>query len=334
MSGEERPDTGHKHYEMLWDCAYCATPKLLGKSHRHCPKCGAPQDPERRYFPADSEKVAVEDHVYQGADRVCEACDTANAAAAIFCVNCGAPTGGARDVSRVGSPAPERPRGLAAVSAAAPRRRRRGCLALAGGAGAAIAGLIVSFCWTRAETFRVTGHAWEHRIAVERLQTVSESGWREAVPRDAREVSCSRRERETRQIPDGETCETVNVDDGDGTFHQEQRCQTSYRSESVYDEHCDWRADRWKAEADRVARGDDRSPRWPETGFPSCQQLGCQREAGRSTRYLLRLTGEEGQQESCPVPEPRWRVVDAGTRLQLRVRVVTGGLDCGSLQAE
>ena len=74
MSGEERPDTGHKHYEMLWDCAYCATPKLLGKSHRHCPKCGAPQDPERRYFPADSEKVAVEDHVPVGglAGAVCE----------------------------------------------------------------------------------------------------------------------------------------------------------------------------------------------------------------------------------------------------------------------
>ena len=28
-------------YEMLWDCAFCGTQKLLGLQHRHCPSCGA-----------------------------------------------------------------------------------------------------------------------------------------------------------------------------------------------------------------------------------------------------------------------------------------------------
>ncbi len=40
-----------KTYEMLWDCKYCGQRKNLGLSHRHCPNCGAPQDPAARYYP-------------------------------------------------------------------------------------------------------------------------------------------------------------------------------------------------------------------------------------------------------------------------------------------
>ena len=53
-----------KRYEMLWDCPRCETPKLLGLSHRNGPTCGAPQDPTKRYFPKDEDKVAVEDHPF------------------------------------------------------------------------------------------------------------------------------------------------------------------------------------------------------------------------------------------------------------------------------
>ena len=57
-------------FEMLWDCPNCGTDKLLGLTHRHCPNCGAAQDPSKRYFPADDQKVAVENHPYQGAELV------------------------------------------------------------------------------------------------------------------------------------------------------------------------------------------------------------------------------------------------------------------------
>jgi len=33
-----------KTYEMLWDCRYCGTKKLLGKTHRHCLECGGAKD--------------------------------------------------------------------------------------------------------------------------------------------------------------------------------------------------------------------------------------------------------------------------------------------------
>lgn len=83
--------TGSKTYEMLWDCRFCGTSGLLGLTHRFCPSCGAPQDPETRYFPDDDHKVAVEDHVYAGADRRCPACTTPNSAKSEFCGSRGGP---------------------------------------------------------------------------------------------------------------------------------------------------------------------------------------------------------------------------------------------------
>ena len=62
-------------YQMLWDCPYCGTPKLLALDHKHCPACGGAQDPTRRYFPKDDEKIAVEGHVFVGKDKICGACE-------------------------------------------------------------------------------------------------------------------------------------------------------------------------------------------------------------------------------------------------------------------
>jgi hypothetical protein len=55
-----------KVYEMLWDCKFCGTKKLLGKTHRFCPN--RRPAPIRRYFPADR-KVVVQDRVFVGADK-------------------------------------------------------------------------------------------------------------------------------------------------------------------------------------------------------------------------------------------------------------------------
>ncbi|MFZ2308904.1 MAG: hypothetical protein WAW34_16345 [Rhodoferax sp.] len=52
------------YYEMLWDCAQCNTKGLLGDSHRHCPTCGAAQDPTKRYFPKEGEEVEAKNHKF------------------------------------------------------------------------------------------------------------------------------------------------------------------------------------------------------------------------------------------------------------------------------
>jgi hypothetical protein len=128
-------------YEMLWDCAYCGTRKLLGKTHRFCPGCGAPQDPTRRYFPSDEDKVLVENHEYVGADRLCGACGSAMGARAAHCTQCGSPMEGTPEVQRVadgppGSRPSREPRRLMPCRRRpTPSRQRR---AIRPGAGAAV----------------------------------------------------------------------------------------------------------------------------------------------------------------------------------------------------
>lgn len=87
-------------FQMLWDCS-CGTGPLLGVDHRHCPTCGRPQDPLRRYFPDQRDAVPAPEWVAgSGADRHCPYCSTANAAATTFCASCGGPMDGSKEVER------------------------------------------------------------------------------------------------------------------------------------------------------------------------------------------------------------------------------------------
>jgi hypothetical protein len=92
-----------KVYEMLWDCKFCGHQKLLAKTDRTCPQCGAPQDPSWRYFPSDADKVEVENYTFAGKDRLCPACDSINTADQKFCIRCGASMEGAAEASTVSS---------------------------------------------------------------------------------------------------------------------------------------------------------------------------------------------------------------------------------------
>ena len=91
-----------KTYEMQWDCEYCGAKKLLGLSQRYCPTCGGPQNPAKRYFPAESDKVAVEDHPFVGADATCPACRHAMSRACNNCSNCGSPIDAGKQVAMHG----------------------------------------------------------------------------------------------------------------------------------------------------------------------------------------------------------------------------------------
>ena len=45
---------------MLWDCDHCDARGLLGKSQRYCANCGAPQNPDKRYFPKEGEQRRID----------------------------------------------------------------------------------------------------------------------------------------------------------------------------------------------------------------------------------------------------------------------------------
>jgi len=351
-------------YEMLWDCRFCGTRKLLGKTHRFCPNCGAPQDPDARYFPSDDEKVAVGDHVYYGADRVCPACGTANSAAASFCGQCGAPLTAAAEASRRASESRSAEgsfdagalRDAGGERRAVPRQAAQQRVA-GGSPGAvpvrwiagvlvvlALAGCMLLYALTRTEpaTVTVVDLAWSRSIDIERFGPTHLGAWCDEMPAGAYGVSRHQEVRYTQQVPDGQECEVARIDNGDGTYREETHCYTTYRSEPVYADRCEFTVDRWQhaRTVEAHGAGADDEPRWPALGLArnagsagAC--VGCEREAGRHERYTVYFerAGERARLECAFDDIDEWRPFVPGDRWQLEVRKITGSPNCGSLRA-
>lgn len=328
-------------YEMLWDCSSCGTKQLLGKTHRRCPHCGAPQDPTTRYFPPEGQEVPVEGHVYVGADWRCAACETPNSRAADFCVNCGNPREGNAAVKLVEDGAAPAP-GAAAKAAApavagsssSPRRSRRWLVAAAGLGAVLLVLLLIAVFWTRDTVVTIAGHTWRREIDVEQLAPRASSSWCDSMPADAYSVSRSREVRSHRQIPDGEDCRTVRTDNGDGTYSTSERCTTRYRSEPIYDDKCYYTVDRWgHARTERAdGVGTSPAPSWPAVRLArtgSCR--GCEREGARRETLTLKVRGPKRSWD-CDVDSARWLRLQDGAGAKVEVRVVTGGAVCSSLR--
>ena len=336
-------------YQMLWDCPFCGTEKLLGVDHRHCPNCGAAQDPARRYFPSEADKVAVENHTYVGTDKACPSCSTPNSAAAKHCVNCGNALDEAKDVSQHAAREASADAGKSleaaqraakqadqqARSAPPPKKGGGGCLKL--GCVAAILGLIVvvlvAVFWTREAALQVTGHSWTRSVAIEVYGPTPGEAWCDSMPSGAYDVSRHQEKRSTNKVADGEDCSTKQVDQGDGTFKEVEECKTRYREEPVYDDKCTFKVDKWSKDRSVDASGNDLSPRWPDVALRragSC--VGCEREGARDATYTLKFKDNKGEARSCTTGEAQWKQVRDGERYKADIGVMSGKVDCDSLK--
>lgn len=322
-------------FEMLWDCEFCQTAALLGKTNRYCPQCGAPQNADKRYFPPPGKEVAA-NTTYEGADKSCPACQTPNGAKANNCRHCGSPLDGSAAVRTQGDRLDGKPAAQALAKAPPPRAGPKKWWLWAGGGTAAVLSLcLVSMFWTREATVSVKGHAWSRAIDVETFGPVAKSAWCDATPAGAYELSRHREQRSTAKIADGEDCKTRDVDRGDGTFERRQECTTRYREEPVYDDKCDFKVDEWKVARTLRAEGELLSPEpaWPavrlgRTG--TCK--GCEREGARRESYALRLEKGEGGADECSVSQADWGRFAVGQKLAVKVRMLGGGVDCDSLR--
>jgi hypothetical protein len=357
-------------YEMLWDCEYCGTKKLLGKTHRHCPECGATQDAQKRYFPADEDKVEVKDHVFVGADKHCDSCGAASGARAKHCGQCGAPLDGQKEIGRRASEtAGEGQKFVQTSTAAAPHPGQpatAASLAAAGdeavpdltsggggrqtlhiGIGLAVlvvVGLLLAvLLWKKEIAVESTGHSWLREVHIESFERRSQSGWCDEMPHDARHVLRSREVRSHREVADGETCKRNRIDNGDGTFREERECRTKYRKEPVYDEHCRYEVDRWGPSrtlkqsgsntSTSIGAGTKDAPSWPDVSSireGSC--LGCERESSRTQTYTLHLRDpKSGKTYDCDFPERVWAGIPVGKSFKTKAGVVLRRLDCSQL---
>lgn len=316
------------YYEMLWDCTTCNTKGLLSKSQRHCPMCGATQDPGKRYFPEAGKEVAAQGHQFVGADWHCAYCNSPNAKSAPHCCNCGAGQDGSKPVALVSEtpPAPPEP----------PARPSRWKL----WAGAAAVGLIVllgMFFSTTDTTARIVARNWERSIQIERLVEVNDSAWCDSLPQGARNVTRTQEQRSTRKVEAGQECHDKRVDKGDGTFVKKQECVPKYHEEPVYDDRCHFRINRWQvARTLQATPKQSLAPVWPDTQMlrnqgHSLSAPGNEREGSRQERYSVTLSAD-GKEWQCDVPLPVWQKLRQGKSIQLKVRR-TGGADCDSLSA-
>jgi len=348
--------TDERTYQMLWDCPYCGTKKLLGVDHRHCPSCGATQDPELRYFPSDDDKVAVEDHEFTGADRTCGACGTANSAKAAHCVNCGSALDDAGAVrTRADKVSASGFEGETASDARvdfqqqkapaqpeAPPKKKRGKLACAVGCALlllviAIVAALAAVLWKKPTAVEVSGHSWERAIDIEEYRAVSDSDWCDSKPSGAYSVNSERKVRSHNKVEDGEDCVTRRVDKGDGTFTEKRECTPRYREEPVYDDWCSYKVDRWTVDRTAEASGASLTdtPAWPSVKLSktgTCK--GCEREGARRETYTVHFASTtDGKTHECEFGQSAWATYAVGSRWQSKAGVLTGKLDCGALAA-
>ena len=345
------PQSGAKVYEMQWDCKFCGTKKLLGKTHRFCPNCGAQQDPKWRYFPSDAEKVAVQDHVYVGADIICKACQTLNSGKAEFCGNCGAPLS---DAARASAGAtrtkadgqtleaedlkqrqmPDQVPALAAKPAAKKGGGINKWVIIGVLVVAVIAGAIFALTRTTKATAYVTGYKWDRSISIDVMQPVHDKTICSSMPGAAYNVSRNYEQVDTKQVADGQTCHTKQVDQGDGTFREEQSCQTKYRSEPVMGYMCTFVVDKWVGSAPVVASGDKTKPvEWPQTNITSnCSTVGCKRESGRSESYTLMFKGDGDRPFDCKVAYDLWKNTPIEKGFDVEVGTLLHNFLCSTLK--
>lgn len=352
MSGS----TTEKTYEMLWDCKYCGQKKLLGLTHRFCANCGAPQDATARYFPSDAEKVAVQDHQFVGADLRCPACQAWNSRSANCCTQCGGPLAAgqqaqvrADQVRREGQQfggetAQDARREFGQVPGAAPAApAKKGLpgivIALLVVIGLGAVGLVCGLVFLKkGAALEVAGHSWERRVEIEAYGPVRRSAWCDELPAGAKELSRRKDQRSTKKISDGEDCQTRRKDQGDGTFKETRECKPKYREEPVMDYRCDYEVNAWSTKDTLKASGASlkEEPSWPKVELKrtgSC--VGCEREGKRSEEYKVRFTDTASKKEQvCEFDQAKWSSFAMGSSWKGKVGVLTGGLDCDSLQKQ
>jgi hypothetical protein len=318
-------------YEMVWDCGYCGAQKLLGLTHRHCPNCGAAQDPNARYFPADSERVAVRDHTFVGADVKCRYCAAASSKRAQHCGNCGAPLAEGAQVQ-------QQPDTSAAISLSSTRPTTpppwpAWKIVLPITALLLVGVTVVLLVWKKDQRLTVAAHTWRRSVTVERFGPVAESAWCDELPSGANDVTRRREQRGTKQVPDGEDCRARKKDRGDGTYAEERECTPRFKQEPVYEEKCAFTIVKWKRARQEVAEGTQGAPRWPAVTLAraGCNSPGCEREAGRDETYTVVFRDAAGEEYRCNFDEKSWARYADGDRYSGKLRAVVGSLDCSTL---
>jgi hypothetical protein len=335
------PDNGGGDvFQMLWDCRFCGTKKLLGVDHRHCPNCGAAQDPEWRYFPSEADKKTVTDphYTYAGVDKICPFCQQPNSAAANFCKACGGDLANSKTAVLKVTVSTELGQDVAGIADDVVKQRfekdlapaKKGlsrrvmaiiavimsaCIGLCGGA----LGLSNS---TYDSKLNVTNMSWERTISIDRYESQQGSDWRNEVPSGAYNRNCYSKDR-PRQESYQEACGVERVDRGDGSFSQKTKMCT--RSRTVYesDTFCTYSIDRWIHNRDlKTSGGPNEAVMWANFAPALTSGLGAEREAGRTETYKVDFQATDNAKNTYtyePDTDAIWSTFKVGQQYSVKI---------------
>ncbi len=315
-----------KTYEMMWDCEYCGTKKLLGKTHRFCAECGAPQNPDKRYFPPENEKVAVEDHQFVGADLHCPSCQEPQSASVKHCANCGSPMQGGKAAATRAEQVIG-PDGRIQQPGAAPAQKsssKAGCIiaAIVGVVVLIVGFILVNRFWTKEAALEVTKLSWKREISIETYKEVKESGPCEDMPKDAKLKKKSKPK---------EVCKTRKIDQGDGTFKEKKEC-TKPKAQ------CDYTVTKWKVtDSVKEEGGADDDPKWPKTKYSKKKKkarIGDRAEGARTESYIVHLEEcDSGEKHTCSFSsKSKWKDFEKGSKWKGETGMIGGDLKCDKLK--
>ena len=127
----------------------------------------------------------------------------------------------------------------------------------------------------------------------------------------------------------------VRVDQGDGTFREQEQCTTKYREEPVYADWCTYTVDRWEYERDLRASGNslDEAPHWPETNnLQSNERILEPEKDAKVEHYVVYLKATDSDKTyECDYDQDRWATIPVESVWQLEVKRA-GSPVCSSLK--
>jgi hypothetical protein len=361
-SNDSNLPSGGKHgegvYQMLWDCRFCGAEKLLGLTHRHCPACGAAQDPEWRYFPAEEDMIRVEDHVFVGADKLCPACGQPNSAANAFCGECGADLSEAKEVDAgeridLGTGIMEADTRRDVVKEKheaemqrikAEERRQPVFLGLTKMqlwiiAGvvlivAIVAGIIYAVTYRKKVEGRVENLTWERVIDIEDYRPRDDGDWQRSMPSEAYGRDCYDKQNGTKKVQVGSHEECSQVKQGDGTFERVCEDVPDYEDQPVYETWCDYKIDRWEKAREVTASGEgkDPPPDWPTYTLGEGDGTYGQEQKGAEHEKYTVVIKADGKTHKCSFgDQAEWEQYAIDMEVDLKLNV-SDDADCDTLK--
>lgn len=196
----------HKIVEGRWDCDYCGTKGIKGRFTK-CPNCGVARGKDTEfYLPPEEEREILKGEELRTFNRnpdwLCPFCGSLNSDSNKTCVNCGSTRTEKNQtyfdlrkeeekrraeeevereyVSR--SYKPEKSRTLSELFS-----KENICIALMYTGIVAVIAFLIYLVSPKHITLNVEGFKWERTVAIEKFQTVEESGY--YLPEDARLIS-------------------------------------------------------------------------------------------------------------------------------------------------